>query len=274
MYQNKKNVAVIMSVYKNDKSDWLRKSIDSILGQTYTNVTIFLAVDGPVSEDIYSLLLKYTETGKVNVYYFDECNGLAARLNILIEEVLASNDFHFVARMDADDISLPTRIEKQVAVLESSNCDVIGSSVIEIDDSGKYLFEKKMHTEHEKLLNNIIIKCPFNHPSVIFRISVFHDGIRYDSSMKNTQDYNLWVELASLGYIFGNVDESLLLFRVSNDFHTRRSFNKAKNDLYVRIRAMRELKMISLRNIVHSILLYSIRISPSFVSRFAYRYFR
>ncbi|MFQ2602372.1 glycosyltransferase [Aeromonas caviae] len=274
MYQNKKNVAVIMSVYKNDKSDWLRKSIDSILGQTYTNVTIFLAVDGPVSEDIYSLLLKYTETGKVNVYYFDECNGLAARLNILIEEVLASNDFHFVARMDADDISLPTRIEKQVAVLESSNCDVIGSSVIEIDDSGKHLFEKKMHTEHEKLLNNIIIKCPFNHPSVIFRISVFHDGIRYDSSMKNTQDYNLWVELASLGYIFGNVDESLLLFRVSNDFHTRRSFNKAKNDLYVRIRAMRELKMISLRNIVHSILLYSIRISPSFVSKFAYRYFR
>lgn len=274
MCEFEKNVAVMMSVYKNDKVDWLQSSIQSILKQTYKNLELFIAVDGPVSDDIRFLLDTYQRSNIVHIFYFNECKGLATRLNFLIEKIIDFNKFEYIARMDADDISFQSRIEKQVTTLDSSDCDVVGSSVIEINDSGDFLFEKKMNADHADLIENIIKKCPFNHPTVIFRISIFLDGIRYDSKMKNTQDYKLWIELASLGYKFGNVEESLLYFRVSNDFHSRRSFSKAKNDFTIRLSAMKKLNNYTIKNCLHVIFLYIVRISPSFISKLVYRHFR
>ncbi|XTZ64263.1 glycosyltransferase [Aeromonas salmonicida subsp. pectinolytica] len=265
-----------MSVYKNDRPKWLSQAIDSILHQTYTSIDFFIAVDGPISSDLRKVLIEYDCNKNVHIHFFDECKGLASRLNFLIDTVISIGGFEYIARMDADDISKSDRIEKQVNILSSSNanCDVLGSSVIEINDDGEPVFEKKMYIEHEQLVKNIILRCPFNHPTVMFRCSIFVDGIRYDSRMKNTQDYQLWITLVKLGYRFSNTDESLLYFRVSSDFHSRRSFSKANNDFLIRVNAMRILSIFTIKNITHTIALYLIRVSPSFISKIAYRYFR
>lgn len=267
-------VAVIMSVYKNDKAEWLDSSINSILEQTYSKVKLFIAVDGPVPDGITSLLKNHQSNPKVDVFYFDECKGLATRLNFLIEHALSDSNVRYIARMDADDISHKGRIKRQVRYIDSNNIDVLGSSVIEIDEKGNHVFFKKAEVEDSVLKRNIILRCPFNHPSVIFQRTVFDDGYRYDASLLNTQDYKLWVDLALDGYTFGNHQEPLLFFRVSSDFHSRRNLKKARNDFEQRVVAMKKLKIVNLRNVTHTVLLLILRISPESVSKFAYKYLR
>lgn len=268
-------IAVAMSVYKNDKLENLEYAIDSILNQTYQDFVIYLQVDGFVDEKMKDFILECSKNQKVKVQFNAENKGLASRLNSCIDLALCENRFKFLARMDADDISKPDRFKRQVEFLiDNPNVSVVGSDVIEINSDGDELFYKSMCSSHDRLKSMIIRKCPFNHPSVMFRMSVFSDGARYNELFKNTQDYYLWVDLLSLGYKFSNINEPLLLFRVDDDFHSRRGIKKAFNDVKSRIYAFKKLDNISLFNIVHVVLLFLLRISPEFLKRKAYYYFR
>ncbi|MFB1078185.1 glycosyltransferase [Photobacterium damselae] len=273
-YTNLPKVAIAMSIYKNDKVKFVTQSIESLLNQTYLNRHIFIEVDGDISYELRTLLEKYNELNNIDVSFNQQCKGLAYRLNNIISYINNDSTFDFMARMDADDISHPQRIEKQVNfMLENPNVSVIGSDVIEIDVQDRDIFYKKMESSHEKIKENIIKKCPFNHPTVMFRVSVLK-YYRYDSKLLNTQDYYLWVDLLKAGYVFSNINEPLLKFRVDDDFHTRRGFKKAINDTKSRIYAVKVLNNISLSNINHIVLLFLLRISPSFLKKLAYKKFR
>ncbi|MCV5689873.1 glycosyl transferase 2 family protein, partial [Escherichia coli] len=81
--------------------------------------------------------------------------GLAFRLNQIIDKVLKTKDYRFVARMDADDISCPTRFDKQVGFLNSNtDISIVGSDVIEFSEDGTVDFYKNMPSEHNSLVNN------------------------------------------------------------------------------------------------------------------------
>lgn len=270
-----KKVAVIMSVYKSDNIEFIKISIDSILLQSFANLVLFIQVDGPVSNEVRELLECYSTLDKVEVSFNKVNMGLAERLNNCIERVLSLNCFDYVARMDADDISTHHRIETQVNFLESNkSIDVVGSDVKEINESGSEVFYKKMESSHDLITLNIIKKCPFNHPTVMFRISVFEKKFRYDSKLKNTQDYYFWIDLIAAGMRFSNINEPLLYFRVDNSFHYRRGIKKANNDLRSRLYAFKKLKNASFGNVVHVFLLYILRLSPAYMKKFAYRFFR
>ncbi|NRP09210.1 MULTISPECIES: glycosyltransferase [unclassified Marinobacterium] len=267
-------ISVVMSVYKNDKLEWLRESVDSILNQTYENFDLFIAVDGPVSDTLMEYVEGLSIKENVNVFYFEECCGLAARLNFLIKKVLLDPDVRFIARMDADDISMPDRLQKQLNYILQNELDVIGSSVVEFCLETGVRHSKKSVIYDDDLKKNIVVRCPFNHPTVLFRREVFDSGIKYDESLKNTQDYKLWVDMAFQGMLFGNVAEPLLQFRISKDFHKRRGFKKAKNDFYLRFYAMRKLRLYSFRNLLAAFSILVLRISPEAVTKFAYKYLR
>ncbi|EIE1228048.1 glycosyltransferase, partial [Vibrio vulnificus] len=269
-----KTVAVIMSVYKNDKVEWVQNSINSILEQSYSDIKLFLAVDGIVPDEIVALLSDYEKNRNVRIFYFEECKGLATRLNFLIDTALSCKGVKYLARMDADDVSHIERIEKQVYYLESNSIDVLGSSVIEIDGFGNNIFLKKSEPNDVDLKKNIILRCPFNHPTVIFKREVFDSGLRYDNNLLNTQDYKLWVDMAVKGFKFGNCSEPLLYFRVSDTFHSRRNLKKAKNDFEQRIIAMKKLNIVNFKNVIHTLSLLILRLSPTFVSKLAYKYLR
>ncbi len=271
----KEKVAVILSVYKSDNSDYLEKSIQSLLEQTYDELDIFIKVDGWVSDDIYQLLESLSCHNKIRVFFHDDNKGLATRLNELIDLVIDLGGYSYIARMDADDISCRKRIEVQVEFLNvNKDIDVVGSDVIEITDKGESVFYKKMDADHELMMQKIIKRCPFNHPSVMFRIDVFIQGFRYDSTLMNTQDYYLWVDLLSSGKKFANINQPLLYFRVNSSFHSRRGFNKAMNDMKSRIYAFKKLNVVNYSNLIHVFLLFFLRISPSFVKKLAYRFCR
>lgn len=271
----KYKLAVAMSVYKTDDIDHLRIAITSILNQTYKNFDLYVEVDGIISKNVKELLTEFDFHNNIFIHFNQSNMGLAYRLNDIIDKVIKQDCYSFIARMDADDVSHPERFKKQVKFLcDNSDVSVVGSDVIEISETGDTLFYKKMDTAHNILASRIIKKCPFNHPSVMFNMSVFREGSRYKPELKNTQDYYLWVDLLAAGKKFANINEPLLKFRVNNSFHSRRGFKKAMNDFRSRIYAFKHLNVLSIDNVIHTFFLFLLRISPRFIKKLAYKFLR
>ncbi|WP_234915337.1 glycosyltransferase [Aeromonas veronii] len=265
-----------MSIYCKDTLDNIKESISSILTQSYTKIMLLVQVDGFVENEV-NVYLNHLSTRdpRVKVFFNDNNQGLAYRMNQLIDILVVCPDVKYVARMDADDISINTRLEKQVNFLDINfDVDVLGSDVIEINAKGQPVFYKRMSSEHSEIQKNIIKKCPFNHPTVMFRKEVFMGGIRYNNKLMNTQDYYLWVDLLAAGMKFANINEPLLYFRVDESFHSRRGWKKAINDLNSRLYAFKNLDVINFGNIVHTVCLVTLRLSPSFLKKLVYKYCR
>lgn len=268
-------IAVAISVYKLDSPKYLKESVDSILEQTFSDFDVFIEVDGPVNSKLNEVLCSYIHNKKVNINFNEKNLGLAFRLNSIVAKVLDIGSYGYIARMDADDISLVNRFEKQVHFFkENPNIAVLGCSMIEFDHLGNEN-KKIMPANHKELAQNIIKRCPLNHPTVMFNLNVIKsDDLKYDGVLRNTQDYYLWIELLKKGYKFANLREPLLKFRIDENFHKRRGLKKAINDFNSRVYAMKALKVFSISNILHTILLFGLRISPSFLKKLAYNRFR
>jgi hypothetical protein len=246
----KPRVAVIMSVYKNDEIIFLKKAVESIINQTYKNFDLFIYRDGIVSNTLEELLeyfeLKYS---KVNIIRSDVNGGLASGLNHLIDLVLEHKNYKYVARMDSDDISRPKRFESQVTYLhENHELDVCGSYCREFGSSFA-LEEKQLPTTHKDLLPFSIVRCPFIHPTVMFNIKVFSDGNRYPTNTALTEDMSLWLDLLYKGYIFENINEVLLDYRLTEDTLNRRlGWLKALSEVFIRVKYMYRLNQFSFKN--------------------------
>lgn len=269
-----KSIAVLMSVYRLDNSIWLRKAIDSILEQSYSNFTLFIYVDGTVGSDVKKVLKSYGSDNRVVLEWSEENRGLAHAMNYLICNYVDTSEFDFVARMDADDICHPDRFAIQLEHFDKYNVDVMGSDCIEIDEQDREITYKKMKVTDEEIKRDIVKRCPFNHPTVIIRASVFKQGFLYDPTLRNTQDYFLWIDLAAAGFRFLNVSEPLLKFRVSEAFYEKRGLAKAKNDFKGRVYAIQKMNDRSLVNYVYAISIYILRLSPPWFSKICYKYLR
>ncbi|GAB1440074.1 glycosyltransferase [Providencia sp.] len=273
---DKRQIAVAMSVYHADKPECFEESLSSLFNQTFSNIDIYIQVDGPISDDVKEIISKFQNKKKqIFVDFYPISKGLAFQLNRAISTILNKNKYQFIARMDSDDISDINRFKKQIEFFDKmNNIAVLGSSVIEFYSNGQN-HTKIMPTEHQALAKNIIQRCPFNHPTVMFNLSVIKkEDLLYKSELKNTQDYYLWVDLLSKGYLFANIAQPLLYFRVDDNFHNRRGINKAINDVKSRFYAMKKLNCYSIKNILFSASLFLLRFSPVFIKKIAYKNLR
>ncbi|MDA7746230.1 glycosyltransferase [Psychromonas sp.] len=268
-------VAVAMSVYKADSPIYLKEALESIYNQLNVSVFVFLQVDGNIPKSLKSVIEFYDQRSDFLLEYYPDNKGLAFQLNRAIARIGQSGGFKFIARMDADDISLPSRFERQICFFDGNpEIAVVGTSVIEFFDDGRR-FSKVMMPNHSDLVSHLIRRCPFNHPTVMFNMDVILlKDVNYDESLMNTQDYYLWVDLVCKKYIFSNINEPLLEFRVDSDFHSRRGMKKAINDFKSRFYAMRKLKAFTVSNVIHSFLLFFLRLSPPYIKEYAYKNFR
>ena len=199
-------ISVVMSVYK-EPVDWLIQSIDSILMQTLSDFEFIIICDNPSYGEGIEILNKYAEKNKrIKLIFNDENIGLTKSLN----KGLAVASGKYIARMDADDISMPERFEKQIAFMENHpNIGVCGSNIIFF---GEKTGEKNYPLEMSDIW--LFIESPFAHPSVMIRKEALGDS-KYDENCIVSQDFNLWVELYSKGVNFANVDAPLLRYRYS-----------------------------------------------------------
>ncbi|WP_318474752.1 glycosyltransferase [Photobacterium leiognathi] len=242
------SVAVIMSVYRSDDPQMLQDAIESILNQTVP-CDLLVYQDGDVSEKLSNILIKYSDRNNIKLFTNSINKGLASGLNYLINYAVTEN-YDYIARMDSDDISRERRIAQQVKYLnENLDIDVLGTSCREFGASFA-LEEKHLPKSHEELINFSITRCPLIHPSVMFRTSVFKNGIRYPENTTLTEDMALWFILLNKGYRFANLNEILLDYRLNEGtINRRKGFKKAMSEINIRIRNMISLKQIDLKNI-------------------------
>ena len=267
------NIAILLPVYKNDKANYLSFSVESILKQTYHNIIIYIGIDGPIGHELYCCLQKYENHSQIRIIYFPENRGLAMVLNDLIM-MCHKESIDFIARMDADDISLPNRLANQVNYLLSHpEVDVVGGRVEEINEqsekNGKSVTYPLTHQECFKFFR---YRDPLAHPAVMFRKSFFDKAKGYRNENRKNQDTMLWFDGFMNGCIFANLDETVLLFRVTDDFYKNRrnGFKRAKKMLQDRFMINKALHY-DWSAYLFAFLMFIMTLTPPFLKKFLYR---
>jgi len=233
-------ISVVLSVYNGEK--YLAEAIDSILNQTYDNFEFIIIDDGSADKSL-EIINSYDD--KRIVIISRENRGLIASLNEGIEKAKGV----YIARMDADDISLATRFEEQVTFMEANkSIGVCGTAIIGLLEG----MEERISTyatQNSKLQTELLFSSIFAHPTVMIRseILVAHN-LKYEKESLHAEDFALWVSLARYTK-FANLKKPLLKYRILHESITREA-DKDTEQRYKTIKAIFEnsLKKLDIKN--------------------------
>jgi glycosyltransferase involved in cell wall biosynthesis len=197
-------ISVVMSVYNSEK--YIREAVESILNQTFTDFEFIIVNDG--STDNSLKIIKSYKDERIVIISQNNA-GLPKALNTGIDK----SKSNIIARMDADDISLPERLERQYDFLvRNPGCIIVGSNAMLIDMNGNYIY-----TTSNKLSDKEIKKglpdTSLLHPSVMFKKNIFYLAGKYCESMMKGQDYVLFNRMAKFGEFY-NIKDPLIKYRV------------------------------------------------------------
>lgn len=273
-----KCLAIILPVYKNDKPDYLKLAVESILCQTHKDFRLFIGVDGPVGEGLHDCLVSFDRQNHIRVVWYNENRGLACVLNDLLD-ICFEEGFEYIARMDADDISESSRFELQVAYLdEHPKIDVVGGAISEIDEVGESRNKKIVYPETPEECRAFFAKRnPHAHPAVMFRKSFFDklNGKKYRPEYRQNQDTMLWYDGMMAGTQNANIPEVVLKFRMTNAM-----FKKRRNGWAFAKKQFKDRRMIN-KNLgygwkadVYGFAMFCMLVSPAWVKKILYRVFR
>lgn len=271
-------IAVILPVYKNDKVKYLSLAIESILYQTFRNIHLYIGVDGPVGDDLKESLRIIDRQERVSIVWFPENRGLACVLNDLLD-ICFKEGYEYIARMDADDISEPSRFEIQMAYMEKyPEIDVVGGAIKEIDEKGKYRNKTIIYPEGPEECRAFFSKRnPHAHPAVLFRKSFFDklNGKKYRPEYRQNQDTMLWYDGMMAGTQHANISDVVLKFRMTDAMFKKRrnGWAFAKKQFTDRLMINRGLGY-GLGADVYGFAMFCMLVSPAWVKKIAYRVFR
>lgn len=197
-------ISVIMPVHNGEK--YLREAIKSVLTQTFSDFELIIIDDG--STDFTADIIKSIDDNRI-VYLKNNQNiGISDTLN---KGILESKG-KYIARMDADDISLPTRFEKQIDFLKANpEVSVLGCAV-EIFGEGLKSYVRTFSESSDKIKVDMLFSTPFAHPSLMFRRDVFNQDL-YDGNFNGLEDYELWIRL-SKKHNMATLSETLFKYRI------------------------------------------------------------
>jgi len=215
-----KKISVLISVYHKERADNLRLSLDSIFAQTMPPDEVVLVEDGPLTEELDTVIEQYAKQhDELHIVKLPKNAGLGSALC----EGLQYCHNELVARMDSDDISKPERLAKEAAYLEQHpEIDIVGSWTDEFTNTpSQNNAIRKVPQYHEQLVAFSKKRNPMNHPTVMFRKKAVEDAGSY-RNFPLFEDYDLWIRMINNGARFHNLQESLLYFRLSEDFYSRR----------------------------------------------------
>ncbi|EJD6599346.1 glycosyl transferase 2 family protein, partial [Providencia rettgeri] len=190
-------------------------------------------------------------------------------------KILEYSHIEYIARMDSDDISLPLRLKIQRDYLENHpDIDILGTACEEFG-TPYALAEKRLPSEHDDLVTFSITRCPFIHPSVMFRRRIFEEGNRYPTHTCFTEDMAFWLELLYKNYKFHNLPDVLLRYRLEENTMARRAgLSKAKSEVALRLGYMFLLNKFSLKNMLLIYSRYCFHLLPPKLMSLAYKYLR
>ena len=208
-------VSVVVAAH--DAAAFVGEAVQSVLRQTIDDLELIVVDDGSV--DTTPDLLAAIGDRRLHVLRNEQRLGLAASLNRALDTARG----RYVARLDADDVALPLRLARQLAALDRNpGLAILGTAVLEIDDGGKPGVVHRAPHGTGAVRWHALFGTPFFHPTVIVdRALLERHGLRYDESLPETEDYDLWTRLLEHGE-GDNLDGALVLRRVHASQATRR----------------------------------------------------
>jgi len=197
-------LTVLMSVYNAER--YLAEAIDSILNQTFKDFE-FIIIDDGSTDKSREIIDSYRDP---RIKFISRANkGLTYSLN----QGLKMSQGEYVARQDADDISLPTRLEREFEVMENNpDFGMVGSNFIVIDEEGHRLRTTRLFTHPDDLAVAEIVSNQFGHGSVMMRKSTLDKVGLYDPKVGHVEDYDLFIRISRVAKI-ANLKEPLYLWR-------------------------------------------------------------
>lgn len=202
-------ISVILPVY--NAQLYLEEAIESILNQTYKNFELIVINDGS-NDSSLNIINEFMMKDNRIILIDRENKGLVYTLN----EAINLSKGKYIARMDADDISLPNRFEKQIELLENTKIDICGCHYLLVDEENNINGLNLIPTSHEMCFLSLASKVPFAHPSVMIRKEfLVKNNLKYgQSDYKIAEDLDLWIRMYKNGANFGNVNDILFKYRV------------------------------------------------------------
>lgn len=223
-------ISVLMPIW-NTPEKYLREAIDSILSQTFTDFEFLILNDSPDNTALDKIVTSYQD--KRIIYVKNTKNlGITPSRNKLID--MAKGEY--LAVMDHDDISLPTRFEKEVAYLDKNpNVGVVGCKVETFPDGTM----SRVPSENDDIRLAMMKSCAIIHPASMIRKSVLIDNnIRYEKSFSPCEDYALFYRLMPRTQ-FHNLTECLFKYR-HHKTNTSKTQSQRMKDITLSIHSMME----------------------------------
>lgn len=208
-------ISVLMCVYK-EPLEYIEEAVNSILQQTYPNIELVIIVDNPKSTYIIDYLHSAKEKDRrIKLYINDKNRGLVYSLNKGLKYCKGK----YIARMDADDISAPQRLNQQMKFIQENNYDIVASNFLVFNSNLKK--ELKFPKESSDCCRMLKRKNCLPHPAWLVKKEVFFNLNGY-RDIDFCEDYDFLIRAAVEGYKLGNVQSTLLNYRLSEDGISRK----------------------------------------------------
>lgn len=229
-------VSVIMPVY--NSSLYIEEAVQSILNQTFTDFELII-IDDASTDGTTQIIKKFTDS-RIKIIRFDINKGVSKATNVGFEKAKGK----YIARMDADDISLKKRLEQQVAVLDANPRILIcGSLVKYLGGNNKIITFKETHPE---IITELLISCSVYMGASMFRRQPLN-GYFFDEQKVSGEDYDFWTKVAWLGEMY-NIQKVLLLYRVhDNQASKKHKKQQILDDINIRLYLFKKIKFDNIK---------------------------
>lgn len=199
-------ITVLMAT--NGFNDYLKLALQSIISQTFTEFEIVLVANGPQCNEVEAFVRSnFPDESRLKLV-----KSIIPQLSYALNLGIDHAKYEYIARMDADDIAHPERLERQLAYLLEHDLDVLGTAVNIIDSSGKLTGFRSV-PEKNSINKSLPFKNAFVHPSTMIRKAALIKVRGYNAGF-NSEDYDLWLRLKRLGVKWDNMPDALLDYRV------------------------------------------------------------
>ncbi|WP_026162028.1 glycosyltransferase [Corynebacterium ulceribovis] len=227
------SLTALVTVYHRIDPTHLQAALESLWAQTHMADEVVIVEDGPLPDALTEVLddasKQHPEMRRIRLAVNSGAGPAAAAGMRTISSTLT-------ARLDADDIAVPERFEKQLEIFEAADAagkplDVLGTAVAEFDDAevvgGKTPEEaivavRSLPERHEAIKKYMRINSPINNPSSMLRTESVLSAGNY-RNVPMMEDYELWARMLACGYRFENLPEPLTMFRTSEAVFDRRT---------------------------------------------------
>ena len=269
-------IVALLTVYQNDRLPAFQSALESLYGQSLSSFDIYVQEDGPVDKEIHDYLTDELACQRITFLGTrDENKGFDYSLNELIDRAMHLK-YDYMVRMDADDIAVSDRLERQLSFMESHpEVDVCGTFIEEFGEDINYIKLVKYPLSHQAMLRFFQKRVPIAHVSAFFRCSYFKKAGLYETQGHwNNGDTLMWMKGFAANCQFANIDYIGVKVRVNQDFFSRRGgLKKAWSDFKNRLTVNHTLGFGPLAY-GYACSTFVVNLLPSTMKKYAYKYLR